>query len=190
MASSSACAVGSRRASVRLPARDIIAPSGPTITAPIGTSPRSRAASASARARSIGRLLGSVTSASFTFIMSGKVGGKGKGGQGPRKGKANAPGPKAFAPTTPATRMPAPRPPVARPQEPMRIAKAMAHAGLCSRRDAERWTEAGRVAVDGKVLTSPAHVVGPGDKIAVDGKPLPQAQALRVWRYHKPKGLV
>jgi 23S rRNA pseudouridine2605 synthase len=72
----------------------------------------------------------------------------------------------------------------------MRIAKAMAHAGLCSRRDAERWIEAGRVAVNGKVLTTPAHVVGPGDKIAVDGKPLPQAQALRVWRYHKPKGLV
>jgi 23S rRNA pseudouridine2605 synthase len=72
----------------------------------------------------------------------------------------------------------------------MRIAKAIAHAGLCSRRDAERWIEAGRVAVNGKVLTTPAHVVGPGDKIAVDGKPLPQAQALRVWRYHKPKGLV
>jgi 23S rRNA pseudouridine2605 synthase len=72
----------------------------------------------------------------------------------------------------------------------MRIAKAIAHAGLCSRRDAERWIEAGRVAVNGKVLTSPAHVVGPGDKIAVDGKALPQAQALRVWRYHKPKGLV
>ena len=41
----------------------------------------------------------------------------------------------------------------------MRIAKAIAHAGLCSRRDAERWIEAGRVAVNGKVLTSPAHVV-------------------------------
>jgi 23S rRNA pseudouridine2605 synthase len=72
----------------------------------------------------------------------------------------------------------------------MRIAKAMAHAGLCSRRDAERWIEAGRVAVNGKVLTTPAHVVGASDKIAVDGKPLPQAQALRLWRYHKPKGLV
>ena len=41
----------------------------------------------------------------------------------------------------------------------MRIAKAIAHAGLCSRRDAERMIEAGRVAVNGKVLTTPAHVV-------------------------------
>ena len=43
----------------------------------------------------------------------------------------------------------------------MRIAKAMAHAGLCSRRDAERWIAEGRVAVNGKVLTTPAHVVKP-----------------------------
>jgi 23S rRNA pseudouridine2605 synthase len=72
----------------------------------------------------------------------------------------------------------------------MRIAKAMAHAGLCSRRDAEQWITAGRVAVNGKVLATPAHVVSPGDKIMVDGKPLPAAQAPRLWRYHKPRGLV
>jgi 23S rRNA pseudouridine2605 synthase len=74
--------------------------------------------------------------------------------------------------------------------EPMRIAKAMAHAGLCSRRDAERWIEQGRVAVNGAVLTTPAYVVKPDDKITVDGKPLPKAEAPRLWRYHKPKGLV
>jgi 23S rRNA pseudouridine2605 synthase len=72
----------------------------------------------------------------------------------------------------------------------MRIAKAIAHAGLCSRRDAEKWIAAGRVAVNGKVLATPAHVVGPGDEITVDGKALPQAQGLRLWRYYKPKGLV
>ena len=72
----------------------------------------------------------------------------------------------------------------------MRIAKAIAHAGLCSRRDAERWIELGRVAVNGKVLTTPAHVVKPSDTVTVDGKPLPQAQVARLWRYHKPKGLV
>ncbi|MGA8434337.1 MAG: pseudouridine synthase, partial [Methyloceanibacter sp.] len=72
----------------------------------------------------------------------------------------------------------------------MRIAKAIAHAGLCSRRDAERWIKQGRVAVNGKVLTTPAQVVNPGDKVTVDGKPLPQAEAPRLWRYHKPKGLV
>jgi 23S rRNA pseudouridine2605 synthase len=72
----------------------------------------------------------------------------------------------------------------------MRIAKAIAHAGLCSRRDAERWIEAGRVAVNGKVLTTPAHVVDASDRITVDGKKLPEAEAPRLWRYHKPKGLV
>ena len=52
----------------------------------------------------------------------------------------------------------------------MRIAKAMAHAGLCSRRDAEKWIEQGRVAVNGTVLTTPAYVVKPGDEVTVDGK--------------------
>jgi len=72
----------------------------------------------------------------------------------------------------------------------MRIAKAMAHAGLCSRRDAEKWVEAGRVAVNGKVLKTPAHVVSDSDTITVDGKPMPHAAPARLWRYHKPKGLV
>ena len=72
----------------------------------------------------------------------------------------------------------------------MRIAKAMAHAGLCSRRDAEDWIAAGRVAVNGKVLTTPACVVSPGDAITVDGEALPAPQAPRLWRYHKPTGLV
>ena len=70
----------------------------------------------------------------------------------------------------------------------MRIAKAMAHAGLCSRRDAERWIEQGRVAVNGTVLTTPAYVVKPGDKITVDGKPLPKAEAPRLWRYTSRRG--
>jgi 23S rRNA pseudouridine2605 synthase len=74
--------------------------------------------------------------------------------------------------------------------EPMRIAKAMARAGLCSRREAERWIADGRVAVNGKVLQTPACEVGPGDKILVDGRPLPAAEPVRLWRFHKPKGLV
>jgi 23S rRNA pseudouridine2605 synthase len=72
----------------------------------------------------------------------------------------------------------------------MRIAKAMAHAGLCSRRDAEAWIAAGRVLVNGKVLTTPAHIISPDDKIVVDGEPLPAPQAPRLWRYNKPRGLV
>ncbi len=72
----------------------------------------------------------------------------------------------------------------------MRIAKAMARAGLCSRREAERWIGQGRVAVNGKVLTTPAVEVGAADKVTVDGKPLPVAETARLWRYYKPKGLV
>jgi 23S rRNA pseudouridine2605 synthase len=72
--------------------------------------------------------------------------------------------------------------------EPERIAKRLARAGLCSRRDAERWIEAGRVKVDGKVLETPAFVVTDQSRIEVDGKPLPQADRARLWRYHKPPG--
>lgn len=72
----------------------------------------------------------------------------------------------------------------------MRVAKAIAAAGLCSRRDAERLIEAGRVAVNGKKLATPAHVVTASDTITVDGKPLPQVEAPRLWRYNKPRGLL
>lgn len=73
---------------------------------------------------------------------------------------------------------------------PMRVAKAIAHAGLCSRRDAEALIAAGRVAVNGTVLSTPAHLVAPGDNITVDGKRLPEPEATRLWRYNKPRGLV
>jgi 23S rRNA pseudouridine2605 synthase len=71
-----------------------------------------------------------------------------------------------------------------------RIAKRLARAGLCSRRDAERWIALGRVAVNGTVLTSPAVVVAETDVVIVDGKPLPEADRARLWRYNKPAGLV
>jgi 23S rRNA pseudouridine2605 synthase len=71
-----------------------------------------------------------------------------------------------------------------------RIAKRIAGAGLCSRREAEAWIAAGRVSVDGKKLTSPALVVGPSAFILVDGKPLPGAEPARLFRYHKPDGLL
>ncbi|RUO99892.1 pseudouridine synthase [Hyphomicrobium sp.] len=72
----------------------------------------------------------------------------------------------------------------------MRIAKAMARSGLCSRREAERWIADGRVSVNGKLLKTPAIEVKPGDKVIVDGKPLPSAEPPQLWRYHKPKGVV
>ena len=69
-----------------------------------------------------------------------------------------------------------------------RIAKVLARAGVCSRRDAERLIADGRVAVDGKVLTSPALNVTKRSNISVDGKPLRVAEETRVWRYHKSPG--
>ena len=71
-----------------------------------------------------------------------------------------------------------------------RIAKLMARAGLCSRRDAERWIAQGRVKVDGKVLASPAVNVPEGARVLVDGKPLPVPEPARLFRYHKPRGLL
>ncbi len=71
-----------------------------------------------------------------------------------------------------------------------RIAKRMARAGLCSRRDAERWIAEQRVAVNGVTLTTPATIVRAGDIIVVDGKVVPDAEPARLWRYYKPTGLV
>jgi 23S rRNA pseudouridine2605 synthase len=71
-----------------------------------------------------------------------------------------------------------------------RIAKRMARAGLCSRREAERWIAQGRVAVDGETLTTPAVTVTADSRITVDGEVVGAAEATRLWRYHKPVGLV
>ena len=62
-----------------------------------------------------------------------------------------------------------------------RIAKIMARAGLCSRREAEGWIEQGRVKVNGKVITSPALDIGPEDHVEVDGKPLPKRERTRLF---------
>jgi 23S rRNA pseudouridine2605 synthase len=71
-----------------------------------------------------------------------------------------------------------------------RIAKVIARAGLASRRAAEAWIAAGRVSVNGAVIASPALNVTTRDQITVDGLPLPGAQRTRLFRYHKPRGLV
>jgi 23S rRNA pseudouridine2605 synthase len=71
-----------------------------------------------------------------------------------------------------------------------RIAKVLARAGLCSRRDAERWIAEGRVAVNGKRLASAAVNVDATDIITVDGKPIPAKEPTRLFRYHKPRGLI
>jgi len=71
-----------------------------------------------------------------------------------------------------------------------RLAKRIARAGLCSRREAERWIEAGRVAIDGNIVASPAINVDGQTAITVDGKRLPKVAHARLWLYHKPRGLV
>jgi len=71
-----------------------------------------------------------------------------------------------------------------------RIAKVLARRGVASRREVERMIAAGRVAVNGKVIDSPALDVSPRDRIAVDGAPVAEAEPPRLWLYHKPVGLV
>jgi 23S rRNA pseudouridine2605 synthase len=71
-----------------------------------------------------------------------------------------------------------------------RIAKVLARAGIASRRGSEQLIADGRVTVNGKTLTSPALNVAPKDRIAVDGKPVGEPEKTRLWRYHKPTGLV
>ncbi|MCC5961358.1 MAG: pseudouridine synthase [Rhodobacteraceae bacterium] len=76
------------------------------------------------------------------------------------------------------------------PEDGSRIAKVLARAGVASRREAEVMITAGRVAVNGKRIDSPALNVTARDRISVDGKPLAAAEPARLWMYHKPLGLV
>lgn len=71
-----------------------------------------------------------------------------------------------------------------------RVAKALARAGVASRRDVERLIEAGRVAINGRTLSTPAVKVAPGDILTVDGEVVNEPEPARLFRYHKPVGLV
>lgn len=71
-----------------------------------------------------------------------------------------------------------------------RIAKVIARAGICSRRDAEKLIAEHRVALNGENVTSPALNVPADALITIDGKPIPTAAPTKLWRYHKPAGLV
>src|SRR6201996_124214 len=157
MAIISACAVGSRSATVRLAARTIAALPR-TMTQPTGTSPRSPARRASAKAISIndamvrsGRFRSTLLSALARQTMDGKD----------EQHKSGD-----------------------------RIAKVIARAGLASRREAEDWVAAGRVTVNGAVITSPAFNVTASDRVSVDGEPLREHERTRLFLYHKPRGLL
>jgi 23S rRNA pseudouridine2605 synthase len=71
-----------------------------------------------------------------------------------------------------------------------RIAKVIARAGVCSRRDAEKLIAEGRVMIDGEVIKTPAIRVNENQVVSVDGKPLAEPESTRLWRYHKASGLV
>lgn len=75
-------------------------------------------------------------------------------------------------------------------EEKERIAKVIARAGICSRRDAERLIAEGRVQVNGQVLDTPAFLASVSDDIRVDGKTIPRPEKTRLFLYHKPAGLV
>jgi 23S rRNA pseudouridine2605 synthase len=72
----------------------------------------------------------------------------------------------------------------------MRLVKYLAHAGVASRRSAEPIIAAGRVTVDGQVVTDPARDVGDQSAVAVDGRPLAGAEPLVTYAVHKPVGVV
>lgn len=71
-----------------------------------------------------------------------------------------------------------------------RIAKWLARAGVASRRDAERLIAEGAVSLNGRAVESPATFVGPEDRVTVGGKPVGAPERTRLFRYHKPPGLV
>ncbi|MGX7925299.1 pseudouridine synthase [Tsuneonella sp. HG094] len=76
------------------------------------------------------------------------------------------------------------------PREGERIAKLLARAGVASRREVERMIADGRVAIDGKVLDTPATVLPNLKGVTVDGKAVGQAEQSRVFAFHKPSGLL
>ena len=76
------------------------------------------------------------------------------------------------------------------PEEGDRIAKLLARAGVASRREIERMITDGRVALDGKVLDTPAVKLAGLKGVTVDGKPVEQAEAARLFAFHKPSGLI
>ena len=129
----------------------------------------------------------------------GKDGFKPRGPRAPRRertgvagGRPSPKGPKGkpYRPRPPGGPAALPAAAPAAPKEADRIAKVIARAGLTSRREAEAWIAAGRVAVNDRVIASPALNVTAADRITVDGAPLPARERTRLFLYHKPRGLV
>lgn len=71
-----------------------------------------------------------------------------------------------------------------------RVAKVIARAGICSRREAEKYIEQGRVTVNGETLDTPGVKVTASDDVRVDGERLPSLETARLWLFNKPTGLI
>jgi len=69
-----------------------------------------------------------------------------------------------------------------------RINRYLAGCGLCSRREADRWVEAGRVNVNGKPCREPGVKIKPGDRVSVDGNIVERQQSHTYILYNKPTG--
>ena len=81
-------------------------------------------------------------------------------------------------------------PPPSPSRDPQRIAKLLARAGVASRRDIERMIEERRIAIDGVPVEKPATLLTSLQGVTVDGKPVQAPAAARLFRYHKPVGLL
>lgn len=106
----------------------------------------------------------------------------------PRPGRSR-PAPDTAAPRAPAPRASAPAASRTRASgEPQRIAKLLARAGVASRREIERMIAEGRIAIDGAVIDTPATLLGSLRGVTVDGAPVAEAEAPRLFLFHKPAG--
>lgn len=72
----------------------------------------------------------------------------------------------------------------------MRLNKFLSQNGICSRRDAEKLIESGRVTINGQTVIPPAPILQGNEIITVDGKKVSQQLAEKVWVFYKPQGLV
>ena len=81
-------------------------------------------------------------------------------------------------------------PPPRNPREPQRIAKLLARAGIASRREIERMIEEGRIAIGGEKVAKPATLLTSLHGVTVDGRPVKAPAPARLFRYHKPAGLL
>ncbi len=75
------------------------------------------------------------------------------------------------------------------PEGAMRLNKYIAHAGICSRREADELIAAGSVKVNGKVVTEMGYQVMPGDEVQYGGEKL-RSERLRYFLLNKPKGFI